>query len=240
MNITLKNKSLKNKSLKKEVKLNLYSENFQLYNTKNDNYNNIKLLIHKLSNSLKDNQWLELSDDNSNNINYTRSLKCDMINNKYYNPNGTWYSKGEWLLLFIINGRLETLKKINIILAEVNYSKIYKISNRKNNYKLLPSYYKALDKFIDEYGKRRRGKININWEKLCNNKYNGIAIYPMPSENYFSQYFKTNKTLHFLPFWDVSSLCIWNMSSITKHYNLGKFENIDNLISKITEINKIK
>lgn len=243
ININKSKKSKKTNLIDKDVKLNIFSTNFHYYE---DNDNNIKLLLHKLSNSLKDNQWLKVSHDNSNNFNYTRSLNCgndNVNNNSYYKPNGSWYSKGEWLF-HDINGGLEYLSNSYISLVEVDYSKIYKITNNKpNNYKLLPSYYKALNKFIARYNKIYKHKnfniMMIKWMPICK-KYNGIAIYPIPPHSYLRQYIKTEKTLHFLESWDVSSLCLWDMSSIIKHQNLGKFKHIDNLISKITEINEIK
>ena len=235
-------------------KYNIYASHFQHYSGDNNkSINKQKKLLNKLSNSLLDNQWIRISNIDTNiNININLNIDKILTDKKYYislKPYGIWLSKGEWLFHIIC-----CYPDSYISLVEVDYSKIYRISNKiPNNYKIDKYYINKLEKFHKSYMTTNGIDIDkrliqvINWKHIYQN-YNGFAIYPLQ--------IKTNKyILEYLLTYDVSSLVIWNSDSIIKQYTLCKISDyiniksdtniiIDNtilinkLIKKIDNINK--
>ena len=213
------NNIIKKKSSKNVFKYNIYASNFMFYSSDNEKIiKKKKKLLTKLSNSLLDNQWIRIKGSNSNsncNIDTNKLIKKNLHID--YKPNGIYFSKGEWL--FHIIG---CTWNDYISLVEVDYSKIYKITNRKpNNYKIDTYYKNKLRRFHNNYIDLNYKYPLINWKDIYQN-YNGFAIYPYPYyANNFKDYF-------YLNLYDVATLVIWNTNSIIKEYNLTKIEWEDN------------
>ena len=253
-------KSKQTPSRKKPPSRNIYTNHFHHMGSSAE-----KSKLVELTNLLKDNQWLKVAYTDPDEFNLTRhNTSC--ANSKSFRadkPPGTWYSKGEW----IFHDMNETLfdpdstdnnDKIEryISLVEVDYSKIYRITNSTpSNEHLDAGYWKSLKTFESKYCKNTKLEKSTtkwfipDWKEICS-KYHGFAIYPFPPYEYmvkFNEAMKNNPNnhlswMHFLISWDVSSLVIWNMNDvILKSHNLGSVKeigNIKNIISKIRNINK--
>ena len=249
-------KSKQHSSRKKLPSRNIYTNHFFYISS-----NNVKPQLAELTNLLKDNQWLKVAYSNPDEFNLTRhNTKC--ANSKSFRedkPYGTWYSKGEWLFhdmnesLFdrdVTDWNGNKLVRY-ISLVEVDYSKIFRITNSTpSNEHLDAGYWKSLKEFETKYCKNTKLEKNTtkwfipDWKEICK-KYHGFAIYPLPPHDYMVKYSEAKQKtswMHFLISWDVSSLVIWNMNDvILKSHNLGSVEeigNIKNLIAKIRTINK--
>ena len=245
---------------------NIYANNFEFYSGLNNKIiEKQKKLLTKLSNSLKDNQWIKISTINFTKQKYNFMLyrqKLVIKNRLYINfkpPGSLWFSKGEWL--FHIIG---CNKYSRITLVEIDYNNIYRITNKNPDNFIIDTYYKKNlslfiknNQVIKKYSNSiLKNLILINWKNIIKNYY-GFAIYPFPV---VSHKLKTGN-VSFLNTFDVSSLCLWNTDSIIKSYNLGKISQyikinnsntsntdrliiqhtrfINNLVKQINKINNI-
>ena len=101
----------------KTKKINVYGK--QIYYMRNNSDSN-KHLITQLTTTLKENQWIKVSNGKYTPINHNiNRLKS------YYKPNGSYYSKGGWLFHEVCCD----LDK-EIILIDVDYSDIYRITGK--------------------------------------------------------------------------------------------------------------
>ena len=214
-------------------KYNIYATNFLYYSGKDDKtINKQKRLLTKLSNSLLDNQWLRITHfKTSNRISIDKYINIkEMIKNKkryiFYKPSGLYFSKGEWLFHDI-----GCYKYDYISLVEVDYSKIYRITNEiPNNYKIDEHYKDKLKKFHNKYVDLKVCKYPlINWKETYQN-YNGFAIYPY--------YISDLKDYFYLKLFDVSSLILWNSEPIIKEYKLTD-KNISHYINIVDKSNGV-
>jgi len=210
-------------------KYNIYATNFLHYSGEDDKtINKQKRLLTKLSNSLLDNQWLRITHfktGSRTSIDKYINIKEIIKNKKNYinfKPSGLYFSKGEWL--FHIIGCYAT---DYISLIEIDYSKIYRITNdNPNNYKIDEHYKDKLKKFHNKYVDLKRCKYPlINWKETYQN-YNGFAIYPY--------YISDLKDYFYLKLFDVASLILWNTEPIIKEYKLTdkKISHYINIVDK--------
>ena len=81
----------------------------------------------------------------------------------------------------------------------------------------------------------------IEWHKLYK-KYNGFCIFPLEHyDNFDTEGIYKQKNLYTTDFasgWDVSSLVLWDNTSIDKYYNLGTIKDIIISSNKISKVNK--
>ena len=78
-----------------------------------------------------------------------------------------------------------------ITLVEIDYSKIFRITNKKPNYYKIDKYYKnKLKVFNNNYITYKSDYPLIDWTEIYN-KYNGFGIYPYYIDNLeFRFYYK--------------------------------------------------
>lgn len=139
---TNKNK-LKTKS--KTNSINVYAKNMRYMV---DDVEHKKLLT-QLSNTLSENQWLKVSKDKYEPKKHI--IKSKGNNYSDFKPRGSYYSKGGWIFHEDMCCNLDD----EIILIEVDYSRIYRITG-KEPYKspITNSVYKTkLKSFVKDYGR---------------------------------------------------------------------------------------
>ena len=90
-----------------------------------DNLNKNKILLSKLTNALKENQWLKVSKDKYKPVNFFE--KNEMKNHIDFKPVGSYYSKGSWLFHNDMCCNIED----EIVLIEVDYKTVYKITGKE-------------------------------------------------------------------------------------------------------------
>ena len=244
--VNSKTKKIKTKT-KKTQKINVYC-NHTYYMRNNSDSN--KKLISDLTNTLKENQWLKISNEK-----YKKITPLKITNSKAdFKPQGSYYSKGGWLFN-------ETCCNLDneIVMIEVDYSNIYRITgktpytktNSNSVYKQnMNNFVKMYGSKIDKYWCRNKKKMSINNSESCFNyreknkcisnkkcewaksfksfnypykTHSGLAIYPLPSYKWLHK--NVDEMLVFNSY-DVETLVLWNHEPVTKHYNLGTIREI--------------
>lgn len=150
------------KKRKSELNFTLNFESNFYENTLDKGINKVKTiekkLFKKLYNSLEENQWIKVSKDKF------KYLKVTNLPKQHYDikPYGFWFSKGGWLFY-------ELCCNIDneIILADVDYSKIYTIKTKK--YK---SNVSSNDKYYNNKLKKIYKDLDVKSQEFCfDNKY---------------------------------------------------------------------
>jgi hypothetical protein len=166
---------------KKTHKINVYGQH--TYYMRNNSDSN-KLLISQLTNVLKENQWIKVSNEK-----YKKMTPHKITNQGDFKPQGAYYSKGGWLFHDVCCN-LDN----QIILIEVDYSNIYKITG-KTPYTQTNSnsvYKKNMNEFINKYGEtvkywcsNKNTNINNTNSKTNNikNKKKNINCYSYRDKN---------------------------------------------------------
>ena len=129
---------------KKTQKINIYGQN--TYYMRNNSDSN-KKLISDLTNTLKENQWLKVSNEK-----YKKITPLKITNSKAdFKPQGSYYSKGGWLFN-------ETCCNLDneIVMIEVDYSNIYRITGKTPYTKTNSNsvYKQNMNNFIKTYGSK--------------------------------------------------------------------------------------
>jgi hypothetical protein len=148
----------------KSDKPNKIAENFN-YGTEGTYHEQI--LLTKLSNALKPNQWIHITKTPNLSINNFKNIKnLSSKNAEYFKPYGLWMSKGEWLfhdfsgLIYKPNSSNNTNNKDNryyVYIISVDYDKIYNITSKNMDYSIDNRY---ITKF-NEFRKKYVSSINI-------------------------------------------------------------------------------
>jgi len=156
-------------------KINVYGQH--TYYMRNDsNYN--KKLISKLTNTLKENQWIKVSS-----IKYENFInrKISHPQSSEFKPQCTYYSKGGWLFHEMCCNLDD-----EIIMIEVDYKNIYRITTESPDKDTNTNsvYIKNMDNFIKTYGSKKD-------TYLCSPKYFDMS-YSLKNNNKSSTKNKNN------------------------------------------------
>jgi len=244
-----KKKKISNKIPKTRKPINVYAQNMKYMNEK------YKYLLSELTNTLKINQWLKVSNEKYNPINHINNFDIKH-KTKYqgFKPVGSYYSKGGWLFHEDVCCKLDN----EIILIEVDYNTIYSITgdNPFNSPIEDKKYKDALDSFTNKYGKPfgkdkcKEDKTLVNKTKVkcnmikkqseCKNNCYWESKYKIfdwgslyKKYDGFAIYpypekelIKSSENNFAFNTYDVETLVLWNHKPVIKYYNLGKISDI--------------
>lgn len=186
---------------------------------KRHNRENVVKTVDEIVQALQPNEWLFSQEkEYVNKERYMKQFYDRSFRKLKSKPKAIWFSKGDWFFH-------ECATINNITLISVDYTHIYTIASMDD-----------FEKFDKKYGMRDipDGRPIINWSKVDDDGYKGIAIVHLFDPDKIGKRFQIitkdgniqrSKWMEYDWFcdYDVSSLAIWDTTCILSSRYLGSF-----------------